>query len=372
MSLKHATVIPIAKPLIDEEEIDAVEAVLRSGVISQGEKVDRFEEAYAAFIGTQYAIAVNSGTAALYIALLANGIGAEDEVITTPFTFIATSNAVLLTGAKPVFADIDPYTFNIDPDQVLSKITPRTKAIIPVHLYGQPCDMKTLMEIADKHGLLIIEDACQAHGAEFDGKKVGSFGTGCFSFYSTKNMTTGEGGMITTNRRDTAEKARLIRSHGQKQRYYHSVIGYNYRMTDMAAAIGICQLRKLARFNKRRLENAGFLTDKLGDIEGFILPGVSPYAGHVFHQYTVRVTDHFDMPRDNLKEALRSKGVVAEVYYPLPIHKQPLYRDLGYDDYLPISEKAASEVISLPVHPSLTEEDLQYVVVSIRSCREIV
>jgi len=358
--------IPIAKPIIDEDEISAVTAVLRSGIIAQGRKVEEFEEAFAGFIGAKYAIAVNSGTAALHIALLAQGIGEGDEVITSPFTFIATANSILFTGAKPVFADIEEDSFNIAPDSIAEKITPRTKAIMPVHLYGQPCDMKRIMRIAQEHGLIVIEDACQAHGAEYEGKKVGSFGTGCFSFYPTKNITTGEGGMITTNDKDIAQKARMIRSHGQRERYFHEILGYNYRMTDIAAAIGLCQLGKLKEFNSKRIENAKFLTERLSGIKGLITPSIKSNTKHVFHQYTVRVTQDFGISRDELRQKLMNKGVATEIYYPLPIHRQPLYQSLGYNDHLPNSEKLAKEVLSLPVHPSLTKEDLENVVRAIQ------
>lgn len=360
--------IPIAKPIIDEDEISAVTAVLRSGVIAQGRKVEEFEGAFAQFIGTKYAVAVNSGTAALHIALLAHGIGEGDEVITSPFTFIATANSILFTGAKPVFADIEEDSFNIAPDNIVEKITPQTKAIMPVHLYGQPCDMKRIMRIAQEYGLIIIEDACQAHGAEYEGKKVGSFGTGCFSFYPTKNMTTSEGGMITTNDKDIAEKARMIRSHGQRQRYFHEILGYNYRMTDIAAAIGLCQLEKLEGFNSKRIENAKFLTRGLSGIKGLILPSIKSNTKHVFHQYTIRVTQDFGIPRDELRQKLMNKGVATEVYYPLPIHKQPLYQSLGYNDHLPNSEKAATEVLSLPVHPSLIVLELKHIAECLMDC----
>jgi len=354
--------IPIAKPIIGEDEIAAVEAVLRSGHLAQGKKVEELEEAFASYIGTKYAIAVNSGTAALHIALLAHGIRRGDEVITSPFTFIASANSVLFTGAKPIFAEIEEETFNIAPASITQKITRRTKAIMPVHLYGQPCDMREIMRIADKHKLLVVEDACQAHGADYDGKKVGSFSTGCFSFYPTKNMTTGEGGMITTDDTDIAEKARMIRSHGQKQRYFHEILGYNYRMTDMAAAIGLCQLGKLEQRNHQRIGNARFLSDKLSGIKGLVTPVIKSNVRHVFHQYTVRVTRGFGASRDELKRKLLDKGIGTEVYYPLPVHKQPFYLKLGYDDRLPVSEKASKEVLSLPVHPSLTREDLGNIV----------
>src|SRR3989304_7131173 len=251
--------IPIAKPLIGEEEINAVTEVLRSGTIAEGQKVKDFEAEFAKYTGTSYAVAVNSGTAALHVALLAHNISTDDEVITTPFSFVATSNSVIFTGARPVFADIDENTFNIDPESIIEKITSKTKAIIPVHLYGQAADMKSIMEIADDHDLIVIEDACQAHGAEFDGKKAGSFGTGTFSFYPTKNMTTGEGGMITTDDKIVSERARMIRSHGSKQRYYHEMLGYNLRMTDISAALGLVQLKRLDDFNEARIKNAGYL-----------------------------------------------------------------------------------------------------------------
>jgi perosamine synthetase len=361
--------IPIAKPIIGEDEISAVEAVLRSGIIAQGKKVGEFEGAFAEFVGTKYAIAANSGTAALHISLLAHGVGEGDEVITSSFTFIATANSILFTGARPVFADIEEETFNIAPDSIVEKITPRTKAIMPVHLYGQPCDMKEIMGIADEHKLAVIEDACQAHGAEYEGKKVGSFGTGCFSFYPTKNMTTSEGGMITTNDEEMAQKARMIRSHGQRQRYIHEILGYNYRMTDIAAAIGLCQLGKLEEFSSKRIENAKFLTRGLSGIKGLIPPSTTSNTKHVFHQYTVRITQDFGITIDELRQKLLDKGVGTEIYYPLPIHKQPLYQNSGYNEHLPNSEKAATEVLSLPVHPSLTKEDLESIVDSLINCR---
>ena len=358
--------IPIAKPIIHEDEISAVTAVLRSGIIAQGSKVEEFEKEFAGFVSTKYAVAVNSGTAALHIALLAHGIGKGDEVITSPFTFIATANSILFTGARPVFADIEEETFNVAPDRITEKITPRTKAIMPVHLYGQPCDMKRIMKTAQEHNLIVIEDACQAHGAEYEGKKAGSFGTGCFSFYPTKNMTTGEGGMITTNDKHIVQKARMIRSHGQRERYFHEILGYNYRMTDIAAAIGLCQLEKLEDFNNKRIANAEFLTRRLSGVKGLVPPQVRPDVKHVFHQYTVKITQDFGISRDELRQKLLDKGVAAEIYYPLPIHKQHLYQSLGYNDHLLNSEKAAREVLSLPVHPSLTEEDLENVVRAIQ------
>jgi perosamine synthetase len=350
--------IPISKPLLGEEEGRAVKEVLDSGSLTQGEGVRRFEGEFSKYVGVKFAVATNSGTSALHAALLSFGIGKGDEVITTPFSFIATANSILCTGAKPAFVDIDGATFNVDPEKIEQKITDNTKALLIVHLFGQPCDMKRIMEFCKAHDLILIEDACQAHGAEFDAKKVGSFGTGCFSFYSTKNMTTGEGGMITTDDEEIAEKARMIRNHGQTKRYIHNALGYNYRMTDLAATIGLCQLKKLDEFNIRRIKNAQFLTKEIEKIEGLIPPYVMPHVKHVFHQYTIRVTEDFDMSRDELTRKLGEMGVDARVYYLMSIHKQPLYQKLGFHGELPISEKAANEVLSLPVHPALTKEDL--------------
>lgn len=362
--------IPISKPLLGEEEERAVKEVLDSSSLTQGEGVRRFEGEFSKYVGVKFAVATNSGTSALHAALLSFGIGKGDEVITTPFSFIATANSILYTGAKPAFVDIDGATFNVNPEKIEQKITDRTKALLIVHLFGQPCNMKRITKLCEIHDLILIEDACQAHGAEFDAKKVGSFGTGCFSFYPTKNMTAGEGGMITTDDEEAAEKAKRIRNHGQIKRYTHDMLGYNYRMTDLAAAIGLCQLRKLDEFNSKRIKNAKFLTNEIEKIEGLIPPHVMPNVKHVFHQYTIRVTEDFGMSRDELKGKLGEKGVDARVYYPMPIHKQPLYQKLGYHDGLPISEKVAKQVVSLPVHPSVTKNDLKYIVRTLRQIWE--
>ncbi|WP_129597832.1 DegT/DnrJ/EryC1/StrS family aminotransferase [Methanohalophilus profundi] len=354
--------IPIAKPLIGEAEVEAVSSVLRSGMIAQGPKVVEFEEAFAEYTGVEHAIAVNSGTAALHVSLLANGIGQGDEVITSSFSFIATGNSILATGATPVFADIRPDTFNIDPEAILEKVTPKTKAIMPVHLYGQSADMQAIMEIAEDHNLAVIEDACQAHGAGFNGKRVGSFGTGAFSFYPTKNMTTSEGGMITTDDVQVAEKARMIRAHGSKQRYMHELMGYNYRMTDIAAAIGLVQLGRIDEFNSARQTNASLLTDGLRGLDYITTPVVREGCEHVYHQYTVRTQN-----RDALADYLKDNGVGCGIYYPIPIHKQPLYRDLGYTDDLAETEKAAEEVLSLPVHPAVEEKDIEHIITTIKN-----
>jgi dTDP-4-amino-4,6-dideoxygalactose transaminase len=358
--------IPIAKPMIGSVEIDSVVEVMSSGGLAQGPRVQAFEEQFAGYIGVSHAVATSSGTAALHVALLAHGIGAGDEVVTTPFSFIATANAVLFTGARPVFADIgDDY--NIDPENIMQAITPKTKAVLPVHLYGCPAEMKAIAEIADDHNLAIIEDACQAHGATCGGdcRKTGSFGTGVFSFYPTKNMTTGEGGMITTDDPLIAKQARMLRDHGSSRRYVHEILGYNLRMTDMGAAIGLVQLKKLDQFNSTRKRNAEHLTGKLKGIQGLTTPNNTP--GHVFHQYTVRVagvdgSQGGDCRRDDLVTYLGEKGIGTGVYYPIPIHKQPLYRKLGFDDSLPVAERFAREVLSLPVHPAVSEADLDYII----------
>lgn len=345
--------IHIAKPMIGEEEKQAVLEVLESGVLAQGPRVKAFEEEFAAMCGVEHAIATSSGTTALHLALLAHEIGAGDEVITSSFTFIASANSILYTGASPVFVDIEPSTFNIDAGLIESAITARTRAILPVHLFGLSCDMDPILAIAGKYGLQVIEDACQSHGATYNGSRVGSFGTGVFSLYPTKNITSAEGGMITTNDPQIAEKCRAIRQHGMRKRYFHDELGYNFRMTDIHAAIGLAQLRKLERFNQARQMNARYLSECL---HGVTLPAVPEGRQHVFHQFTVRVGSG---KRDALKQHLQKNEVGSEVYYPLPVHKQPLYVDkLGFEVSLPEAELAAREVLSLPVHPGLTPSDL--------------
>ena len=349
--------INIAKPQIGEEEKKAVLEVLDSGMIAQGPRVKAFEEAFAAMCGVKHAIATTSGTTALHVSLLAAGIEEGDEVITTPFTFIASANSILYTGARPVFVDIDPVTFNLDPSLIEAVITPRTKAILPVHLYGFSCDMDPIMDIAKKHRLLVIEDACQSHGAIYKGKRVGSFGIGAFSLYPTKNMTSAEGGMITTNDPVIDEKCRVIRQHGMRRRYYHDELGFNFRMTDVHAAIGLEQLKKLDNWNEQRRTNAHYLSAHL---QGVIVPRDEEGYEHVYHQYTVRIHDG---KRDLLRTFLQENGVGSEVYYPVPVHKQSFYMDeLGYQVTLPEAELAALEVLSLPVHPALSHSDLELIV----------
>jgi perosamine synthetase len=343
--------IPIAKPQLGKEEKAAVMAVLDSGMLVQSKRVAEFEVRFAKLCGVKHAVAVASGTAALWASLLAHEIGPKDEVITTPFSFIASANCILYVGAKPVFVDIEADTCLIDAAAIKAKITERTRAILPVHLYGQPCDMAAIMEIAARHNLVVIEDACQAHSATFEGQPVGSFGTGCFSFYPTKNMTTGEGGIITTNDDALAERLRLLRNHGQSQRYQHDILGYHFRTTDLQAAIGLTQLEKLPAWNERRIANARYLSEQL---QGVQVPVTRSGRRHVFHQYTIRVPDD----RQALQDHLQKQGIGTAIHYPCPIHHQPVYRSLGYDDALPQAEAASRQVLSLPIHPALSQSDL--------------
>jgi perosamine synthetase len=357
--------IPISKPLIGEEERMAVSRTLESGLLAQGPRVAEFERAFANFIGVEHAIATANGTMALHAALLAHGIGPGDEVITTPFTFIASVNAILYVGARPVFVDIDD-SFNINAQLIEAAITERTRAILPVHLYGQPVDLDIIGDIARRHGLILIEDACQAHGAEFSGRRVGSFGTGCFSFYATKNMTTGEGGIITMNDADAAARARSIISHGMRVRYYHDTLGYNYRMTDIAAAIGIEQLKKLPAFNARRADRAVIYNDQLAAIPGLITPHVRPGRTHVFHQYTIRIAPDCTYSRDALVEVLQQQGIGAGIYYPVPVHRQSSIQAIGLGGGMfPVAEQMAVEVLSLPIHPGVTDIDQMFIIDSL-------
>lgn len=349
--------IYIAKPKIGEKEKRLVMEVLESGMLAQGPKVAALEEAFADVCEVKHAIATTSGTTALHLALLAHGIGEGDEVITTPFTFIASANSILFTGAKPVFVDIEPDTFNINPGQIEAAITPKTKAILPVHLYGYVCDMDAIMEIAEKHDLAVIEDACQAVGASFKGKKAGSFGTGTFSLYATKNVTSGEGGMITTDGDGIAEFCRMVRSHGMKVRYYHDMLGYNYRMSDLHAAIGLAQMDRLDTFNEQRKASAAYLNEHLTSV---ITPKVKPGYDHVWHQYTIRLDGGRD--RDAAVKQLNEAGVGTGIFYPVPVHQQGYMRELVGEYHLPVSEKLTQEVISLPVHPQVTQSDLEKIV----------
>lgn len=348
--------IPIAKPCIGTEEAEAVRKVLESGIIAEGPQVTQFEDSFASYIGVDHAVAVNSGTAALHVALMAYGIGAGDEVITTPFSFIATGNCIRYVGATPVFCDIGP-DYNIDTEKIESLITPSTKAIIPVHLFGLPCDMGSLADLAEDRDIALIEDAAQAHGARYRGQKAGSFGTGCFSFYPTKNMTTSEGGMITTDDADIAERARIVRNHGMRRRYYHETLGYNARMTDIAAAIGIEQLKKLDSFNEARRRNAKIFDASLKDIASIRTPVCPHDRHHVYHQYTISVDG-----RDKLITYLSERGIGTGVYYPTLITDQEGFVS---SNNTPNAEREKTRVVSLPVHPSVGKKDAEYIAQSV-------
>ena len=360
--------VPIAKPIIGEEEIENVVEVLKSGMIAQGPKVEEFEQKFAQWVGAEHAIAVNSGTAALHTALLSCDIGPGDDVITTPFTFIASGNAIVYTGANPVFADIDLRTYTLNPDSIEDVITEDTKAIMPVQLYGQSAEMDRINEIAEKYGLIVIEDAAQAHGATFKGQKVGSIGDmSCFSFYPTKNMTTSEGGIITTDDEDLADNARMFRAHGASVRYHHNEVGYNFRMTDISAAIGLAQLEKIDGFNDKRIANADYLNNGLADVDGVITPYCTPGSKHVYHQYTIRVEKG---DRDDWVDIINDCGVGTGIHYPIPLYNQPIYKALGIEGDCPNAELAADNVISLPVHPSLTNDDLDLVIEAVKTASQ--
>jgi perosamine synthetase len=345
--------IPAAKPIIGDDERAAVDRVLRSGMLAQGSEVAAFEEEFSKHVGGRHCVALNSGTSALHLGFIAAGIKAGDEVIVPSFSFAATANSVALAGGVPVFGDIDPKTFNLDPDHAESLITAKTKAIMPVHLYGHIAAMDRFAEIGKKHGVQIIEDAAQGHLASLNGKNSGEFGTvASFSFYPTKNMTAGEGGMAVTDSAETARMLRLLRNQGQEIRYRNEVIGFNTRMTEIHAAIGRVQLAKLPGWTKQRQENAAFLD---ANIKGVVTPFVAPGSTHSYHQYTIRVPGGNADVRDKFMEELTKRGVGSGVYYPTPIHRLPSF-NLKLD--LPETEKLVTECISLPVHPSLTKDEL--------------
>ena len=357
--------IPAAKPIIGDEEREAVDRVLRSGMIAQGPEVAAFEAEFAAhFVQGRETVAVNSGTSGQHLGLIAAGVGPGDEVIVPSFTFAATGNSVALTGATPVFADIDPATFTLDPASVKAAITPRTKGIMPVHLYGHPYLVDQIEAIAQEHGLAIYEDAAQAHGASWAGRPVGTLGDfAMFSLYPTKNMTSGEGGMVTCGSDEIARNMRLLRNQGMETQYANEVIGFNARMTDIHAAIGRVQLTKVDAWTARRQTNAAALNEGLAGIDGLITPYVAPEAVHVYHQYTIRVDS---AERDALRDALKAEyNIGSGVYYPIPNHRLPSLAKYAPGLELPETEKAAAEVLSLPVHPSLAAVDVDRVVAGV-------
>jgi len=362
--------IPMDRPHIGDEEKQAVMRVLDSGHLPQGPVVKEFEDRFAELCQTKHAIATSSGTTALTTALMASGVEPNEEVIIPPFSFVATATSVLSARAKPVFVDIEPDTFNIDPTKIEDAITDRTKAIMPVHLYGHPADMSAIQAIADKHNLALIEDAAQAHGAEIDGQPVGGWGMAGFSLYASKNMMSGEGGMVTTNDDDFAEKARMVRNHGMHQRYYHEIVGFNFRLTDVMAAIGVEQSKRLTEWNAQRRANAQYYNAHL---EGVTVPQVRDGYTSAWHQYTITLPEGYD--RDALKQELNTRGIGAQVYYPLPIHCQPMLRDQrptcettchhGFNREcpdLPVTINLTYRVLSLPVNPFITTDERDYIV----------
>jgi len=355
--------VQIAKPVLTNEEIRAVIDVLKSGHLRQGPRTEEFENEFCKRVGSKYAYAVNSGTAALhasYLSILKRG----DEVIVPAFTFISTASTVVYSNAKPVFADIEEETFTIDPQDVNEKISPKTRAIAPVHLFGHAADMKTLGEIAEDHGLYLVNDAAQAHATKIDGKDVGALDDlNCYSFYPTKNMTTGEGGMVTTNEKKLYEKGRLIRSHGQKSEYYHTIFGLNYRMTEMAAVIGLNQLEKLDLFVEKRRRNAEMLTKALQKIEGIRPPVIKSNVDHSFCVYSVLMDlSRFKCTRNEFVKALEAENIGSSVHYPMPLTKQPVFRENFKVDECPVAEAVSNRIFSLPVHPQLKKIELEKVV----------
>jgi dTDP-4-amino-4,6-dideoxygalactose transaminase len=357
--------IPIARPDFGQEEADAVAEVLASGMVAQGKRVAELERDWAEFVGVKHAIAMANGTVGLMSIFAGIGLAPGDEVITVSHTFAATANAILFTGATPVFVDIEPDTFVIDAKQIEASITPRTRAICPVHLFGLVADMEMIQAIADRHGLVVVEDACQAHGALFRGRPAGSFGHGAFSLYATKNMTTAEGGFVTTNDDRLADWIRLYRNQGMRARYQFEMLGYNFRMTDIAAAIGLVQFDKLERNTARRRQIAARYDEALAGLP-VRLPVTPDGRTHVFHQYTVDV----GKARDAILADLRADGIGADVYYPVPVHRQEYIMERGFHAELPVTDAAASHTLALPMFPGLTDAEQDRVVASFRSAVE--
>lgn len=364
--------IPISSVQFDAEVEGLVLDVLRSGSIAQGPMVKRFEDRFAELIGAKHAIAVNNGTTALVAALEVLDLTPGDEVITSPFTFVATLNAILETGATATFADITSADFNMDPSSVVGCVTPRTKVLMPVHLYGQMADMNPLAAIAKEHGHHIVEDAAQSHGATYNGVRAGGFGLGTFSFYATKNITTGEGGMVTTDDDDVADRLRVLRNQGMRARYAYEVAGHNYRLTDLQAAVGIPQLDRYPATIKSRKSNAARLAAGLEGLPGIVVPTELPNRSHVWHQFTIRVTADCAVDRDEFVVALADRGIGAGVYYPKLLFDYEAYRNhprvIRSDT--PVASRVASEVLSLPVHTALADDDLATIIDAVASIAE--
>jgi len=358
--------IPINLPLIGEEEIEAVTKVMRKGPLTSalgtGPVVTQFEQRFAEVAGVKHAVAVNTGTAALHSAVLAAGVKQGDEIILPSFTFVATAEAVVLAGGKPIFTDIDPETYNLSPDEIEKNLTKKTKVILPVDIYGFSADSKPIREIAAKHDLAIIEDAAQAHGATYAGKPAGFFATAaCWSLYASKNITTGEGGVTTTDSDEIANTLRLIRTHGEKDKYASIMLGCNYRMSEIQAAIGLVQLTKLPTFVAERRKNARRLTKLLSSSDRLKLPEESEERQHSWYLFTVRLKNATENERNKIVEELRKKGIGAVAYYVNPVHRMFYYQKTFGEFSLPETEKAANQVFSLPVHPGVTETQIDYI-----------
>jgi perosamine synthetase len=355
--------IAISAVSLGREEEGLVLEVLRSGQLAQGPKVAEFEQRFAAAHDVAHAVAVSNGTVALVAALQGLGVGPGDEVVTSPLSFVATLNAILESGATARFADIDE-NFCLDVDAAQAVLGPRTRAIMPVHLYGLPADMPRFQQLADERGLSLVEDAAQAHGARIDGRAVGSFGVGCFSFYATKNIMCGEGGMVTTNDGVLAERLRVLRNQGMRARYQYEMAGHNYRLTDLQAAIALPQLQRLESVNAARRANAVYLSEHLRLVPGLRIPAVPAGREHVFHQYTVRITEEASVDRDGFIAALADRGITTGVYYPRLMHDYDCYRENPrvVVDETPVAARVVNETVSLPVHPGLTEGDLARIV----------
>jgi dTDP-4-amino-4,6-dideoxygalactose transaminase len=355
--------ISLSKMYVDEHIRQAVIDVLNSGKYIKGQKLETFERDFAVFCSTKYAVGVSSGTSAILLSLMALGVGAGDEVIVPSHTFIATASPSVFLGARPVYADIDPETYTIDPSEIQRKISRRTKAIIPVHLYGHPCDMDAVNELAREHGLYVIEDACQAHGTVYKNRRAGSLAdVGCFSFYPSKNMTVlGDGGMVTTNNEELARKVRMLADHGRTEKYVHELLGLNFRMSEVHAAIGIEQVRHVDKWNIRRREIAAQYNRLFHDLE-LVTPVEKKWAKHVYHVYVIRVKQ-----RDKLALYLKEKGIQTGIHYPVPLHRQPCIRS---DVSLPVTEEYVDEILSLPMHSQLTDVEVEYVYSCVREFME--
>lgn len=363
--------IPIITVSLDEDEISEITAILRSGSLREGPVCRQFEETFAAHVGARYAVSVSSGTAALHIAYMAL-LEPGDEVLVPSFTFIATASMVAIVGAQPVFCDVDPQFFTLDVEDARRRVTERTKAIAPVHLFGNPCDIEAIKSLAAEYDLKIIWDAAQSHGAQYQGQDVGSFDdTVCYSFYPSKNMTTGEGGMITTNDEALYQKMKLLRGHGQSGKYYHTLLGFNYRLTDVMASLGLKQLAKLDGWIEQRRSNAHYLTEHLVQIPGIQPPVEQPAGKSSFNLYSILLDlKQFRCDRDEFIRLLRAENIGATVNYPRSLHQQPVFTEMGETPSLPVSESLSRQILSLPAHPKLGKEQLDLVINAVSKVAE--